>query len=221
MRLVATAILLAALAASRLDAQGDVQARLAGRVPAAVAVAVQDAAAQASAQGLPIEPLVQKALEGAAKGVPPERVIAAIRELAARLATAAGALREGGVDAPDAETIEAGAFALTAGLSADHVRDLARASVPPYTPAATLRIAATLAAIGVPPAQVVELLVANITAGRSVTELASLPGAVQSQMARGATPAQAARGLTRAAAGGRPAAPGRPADKPGQRPSRP
>jgi len=186
---------------------------------------VQDAAAQGAARGLPVEPLVQKTLEGAAKGVPPERVIAAIQALAGRLAAAAEALQEGGLMAPDAATIEAGAFALTAGLSAGDVRDLARASVPPYSPAGTLRVAATLAAFGVPPAQVVELLVANIHAGKPPAELAALPGSVQSQMARGATPAQAARGLTRAAVGGaqgRPAtAPGRPTDKPGRRPSRP
>ena len=216
MRALALGVLV--VMAARLHAQQDVRSRLGARVPADVAVAVESAAARAAAQGLPVEPLIQKALEGAAKGVPAERVIAAVGVLLTRLAAASGALREGGVSAPDADAIEAGAFALTAGLSDGEVRDLARASVPPYNPAATLRIAGTLAALGVPSAQAAELVVANIRAGRSSAELASLPGSVQGQIARGATPAQAAAGLTRAAAAARPpATPGRPADRPGRR----
>ncbi len=62
----------------RLTAQ-DVGARLDGRVPLEVQRAVQDIAADAAAHGLPTEPLVQKAIEGGAKRVPAERLIAAVR----------------------------------------------------------------------------------------------------------------------------------------------
>src|SRR5439155_592321 len=58
-----------------LDAQ-DVSARLGGRVPPTVRQAVVTIAAGAAARGLPVEPLVQKAIEGGAKGVPADRVIA-------------------------------------------------------------------------------------------------------------------------------------------------
>lgn len=214
--------LAAALAVLPLCLSGqDVRERLGARVSPAVLAAVDSAAADAAARGLPVDPLIEKALEGAAKGVPADRVIAAVRALVTRLGAAAGALRQGGVTAPDPAAIAAGAFALTAGLSETQVRDLARASTGPHTPVATLRVAATLAAIGVPPAQAVELLVANIRAGRSTTDLAGLPGSVQGQVARGATPAQAAAGLARAAAAGRPAVPGRPDGAPGRRPPRP
>lgn len=219
MRAAALAAALAILPLA-LSAQ-DVRERLGARVSPEVLAAVDSAAADAAARGLPVEPLIEKALEGAAKGVPADRVIAAVRALVTRLAGAAGALRRGGVTAPDPAAIEAGAFAITAGLTETQVRDLARASTGHYTPVATLRVAATLAALGVPPAQAVELLVANIQAGRSTTDLAALPGSVQGQVARGATPAQAAAGLARAAAAGRPSQPGRPDGAPGRRPPRP
>src|SRR2546427_5500920 len=69
----------------------------------------------AAARGLPVELLVQKALEGGAKGVPADRVIAAVRALAGELDASAGALHSAGLAAPDGDAIEAGAFALPAG----------------------------------------------------------------------------------------------------------
>ena len=64
-----------------MSAQVDVPARLAGRVPPEVVAVVRGVVDSAAARGLPVEPLVQKALEGGAKGVPAERVIAAVRAL--------------------------------------------------------------------------------------------------------------------------------------------
>lgn len=220
---LAAAILALAIASapSPAAAQQDVRARLAGRVAPDLAAALDSAAAQATAQGLPIDPLIEKALEGTAKGVPTERIVAAVRALVVRLAAAAAALRQGGVAAPDADAIEAGAFAITAGLSESQVRDLTRASAVPHTPTSTLRVAATLVALGVPAAETVELLIASIRDGRSVGDLAALPGTIQGQVGRGVSPAQAARGLARTAASGRPPAPGRPSDSPGRRPNKP
>jgi hypothetical protein len=183
-----------------LAAQGDVAARLAGRVPPDVARAVQEIAATAGARGLPVEPLIEKAIEGGAKGVPADRLIAAVRTLAGRLGEAASALHEGGVGTPDADVVEGAAYALNAGLSAGQVRDLVRVSRSPYEPGLTLRVAATLAALGVPPKKTVELVETMIAAGRSPADLLDLPGQVQAGVAHGATPAQAAEGLGRAAA---------------------
>ena len=80
----------------------------------------------------------------------------------------------------------------------------------------TIRVAATLAALGVPAKQVLTLLQGLISDGRSQSDLLGLPGQVQTGVAQGATPAQAAAGLARAA-GGLP--PGRNPDwvPPGQR----
>jgi len=204
----------------RLMAQ-DVGARLDGRVPPEVQRAVQDIAADAAAHGLPTEPLVQKAIEGGAKRVPAERLIAAVRGLAARLAGAADAVHAAGLATPQADVVEGGADGLSAGLTPGQVGALVHASHAPYDPALVLRVAATLAALGVPATQTVQLVEAMISDGRTPSDLLGLPGAVEAQVAGGATPAQAAAGLARAA-GGTP--PGRPPDwvPPGQtRPHKP
>jgi len=172
-----------------------VAARLEGRAPAAVVKAVQTIAQDAAARGLPVEPLIQKTLEGSAKGVPAERVVAAVRLLAARLDEARTALREAGVATPGPEALEGGAYALSAGLNAEQVRDLGRVSRPLYDPSLTLHIAATLTALGVPAPQGVQLLRHMIQAGRTPNELLDLPGEVQASMARGASAAQAAEAL--------------------------
>jgi hypothetical protein len=190
---------LAAVAALLLTRRGmaaqDVAVRLDGHAPAAVVRAVQAIAQDAAARGLPVEPLIQKTLEGSAKGVPPERVIAAVRLLSARLDEARTALRAGGIVAPNTEALEGGAYALSAGLNADQVRDLGRISLPVYDPALTLHIAATLTALGVPASQGVQLLQHMIQAGRTPSELLDLPGEVQASMSRGASAAQAAEAL--------------------------
>jgi len=212
--LVLTLVLSSTLTGA-LDAQ-DVQPRLDGRVSPEVQRAVQRIAADAAAQGLPIEPLVQKAIEGAAKGVPGDRVIAAVRALAGRLGQSMAAVREGGVSTPGGDIVEGGADALNAGLTGPEVSDLVRVSQPPQDPTLTLRVAATLAALGVPAKQVLTLLQGLISNGGSQSDLLGLPGQVQTGVAQGATPAQAAAGLARAA-GGLP--PGRNPDwvPPGQR----
>jgi len=189
-----------------LVAQG-VGASLDGRVPPEVQRAVQDIAADAAARGLPTGSLLQKAIEGGAKRVPPERLIAAVRALSARLAGAAQAVRAAGIERPADDVVEGGADGLGAGLTAAQVSDLVRASGPSYDPALVLRVAATLAALGVPTKQTVQLMEGMISAGRTPGDLLELPGEVQAGVARGATPAQAAAGLGRGA-GSSP--PGRP-----------
>jgi hypothetical protein len=188
------------IAATPLGAQQDVAARLAGRVSPEVAALVQQLAADAAARGLPVDPLIQKAIEGGAKGVSPDRVVIAVRGVAAQLDAAADALRESGLTLPDTEAIAAGAFALNAGLSGRDVATLARASRSPHGAAVALRVAGTLTALGVPAAETVALVSETIRAGRQLGDLLALPGRVQAEVARGATPAQAAAGLARAAA---------------------
>src|SRR5207237_361602 len=94
-------------------------------------------------------------------------------------------------------------------------------SAPCRTSPRTLRGAATLAALGVPAKQTVQLVEGMISDGRTPGDLLGLPGEVQAQVARGATPAQAAAGLSH---GGGNSPPGRPPDwvPPGQaKPHRP
>ena len=173
--------------------------RLMGRVPPPIASLVEELGTAASARGLPIDPLIEKAIEGSAKGVAPERVASALRLVAMQLDTAAAALRDGGL-VSDTLAIAAGEFAITAGLSGSDITALARTGANAAALTVGLRVAGTLAALGVPPAEDIGLVSVGLRSGEPVSALLSLPANVQSAMARGATPAQAAAGLARAAA---------------------
>jgi len=188
-------------AAGPLLAQGPAADLLTGRLPADAAAQVRAIAAQATARALPAAPLVEKALEGAAKGVAPARIVAAVQVLADQLASAAGAIHDAGVAIPDSASVEAGAFALTAGLDAGQVRALAQAAGPSGQRATALRVAGTLAALGVPPKQTVDLVTRSLD---STADLNTLSAQVQAGMARGQSAAAAAGGLGR---GGPPTTP--------------
>jgi len=116
-----------------------------------------------------------------------------------QLDTAAAALRDGGL-VSDTLAIAAGEFAITAGLSGSDITALARTGANAVALTVGLRVAGTLAALGVPPAEDIGLVSVGLRSGEPVSALLSLPANVQSAMARGATPAQAAAGLARAAA---------------------
>ena len=183
--------------------QQTIAQRLQARVPPELAALVQTLGTAAAARGLPVDPLVQKAIEGSAKGVPTDRVAAAVRLVVAQLDSAAVALQEArgsGGAGTDTLSIAAGAFAITAGLSSQDITALARTGA--STPALTvgLRVAGTLAAMGVPPAEDIGLISTRLRLGQPAADLLALPGRVQAEIARGVTPAQAAAGLERAAA---------------------
>lgn len=190
-----------ALFATTLDAQQTISERLTGRASPEIAALVQELGGAAASRGLPVDPLIQKAIEGNAKAVPAERVANAVRQVLAQLDTAAAALRNAGVEGPlDTMEIAAGGFAITAGLRSRDIGELARTGRPASDVVVGLRVAGTLAAMGVPPDETVKLVGTSLRARQAPGELLALPGRVQSEMARGATPAQAAAGLARAAA---------------------
>jgi hypothetical protein len=173
--------------------------RLAGRVPPPIASLVGELGTAAAARGLPVDPLIQKAIEGSAKGVPEGRVAAALNLIVMHLDSAAAALRDGGLPA-DTLAIAAGEFAITAGLSRNDITALARTGANAAALTVGLRVAGTLAALGVPPAEDIGLVSVELRAGEPASTLLLLPAEVQAEMAKGATAAQAAAGLARAAA---------------------
>lgn len=216
----AAAVLLAPI--SLVQAQGTIAERLGDRVSPEVVAAVQRLARAARAKGLPVEPLVQKAIEGGAKGVPAPRVVAALELLDTRLESAASAARAAGVAAPDAATVEAGAFALGTGIREQDVARLVRASQPPHAPGSSLRVAGALAALGVPSGETVDLVVQVIEAGQPVADVLSLPARVQAGIGRGLSPGEAAgqAGRGRGRQGG-PGGPHKGKQKPDHRPPHP
>ena len=97
----------------------------------------------ARGDGLPVEPLIQRALEGATKSAPGARIVAAVRRLALDLGAARTAL---GTDASSPE-LEAGVAALRAGATPQVLTQLRTVRRPPLTMA--LSVLADLVASGV------------------------------------------------------------------------
>jgi hypothetical protein len=200
-RSCAAVLCVVALAVTALDAQQTIAGRLSGRVSPEIAMLVQELGSAAAHRGLPVDPLIQKAIEGSAKAIPSDRVGTAVRLVVDQLDMAAAGLRNAGLATPlDTVEIAAGAFAITAGLRGRDITEIARTGRPTAEVIVGLRVAGTLAAIGVPPSETVTLVSASLRGRRGAGDLLTLPGQVQTEMARGATPAQAAAGLARAAA---------------------
>lgn len=97
--------------------------RLEGRLDAVTLQAVTSYIDSSRDDGIPAEPLIQKALEGASKGAPGDRIVAAVRNLGSLMRTARSAL---GSESNDREIV-AGAAALRAGAAPDGLRNLRRA----------------------------------------------------------------------------------------------
>jgi hypothetical protein len=134
--------------------------------------------------GLPSEPLVQRALEGATKGATGPRIVAAVRRLSFDLGTARGAL---GTNASTPE-LEAGAAALRAGATPElltHLRDLRK---PPLTMA--LSVLADLVASGVPPDSAAAAILVLAPKARDA-DLVEFRRAVERDIALGAPPGAA------------------------------
>lgn len=119
--------------------------RLVGRLPDAVRVQVDAVIDAARAAGLPTEPLVDRALEGAAKGAPANLIVTAVNRLDGELRQA----RDAFGDAASAAELTAAASALRAGATRNDLARLRslRPGQPLTIPAGVL---ADLVAAGVP-----------------------------------------------------------------------
>lgn len=154
----------------------------------------------ARAAGLPIEGLIQRALEGMTKGAPGQRIVAAVRRFAVDL----GSVREAlGGEAAAAE-LEAGVAALRAGATPAVLARLRDARRPPRTMA--LAVLADLVASGVPADSAAAAVLA--LANTRDADLVEFRRAVERDIALGAPPAAAA--AVRVNATARNARPGRP-----------
>jgi hypothetical protein len=149
------------LVAAPLAAQngGGTASRLAGRVPPAALPAIDSLIAAAVAESLPSEPLVQKALEGGAKGVPTDRLVNGVRRSLLQLREARVLV---GRAMPDQQAPEAHVAAVSAALA----RGLAPAIVerllsvaPNEPPGPVLHAAADLVAHRFNPDSAADLLV--------------------------------------------------------------
>lgn len=179
-----TLLLAAALAGGRAPATAQ-EPRLAGRLPEAVRAQVDTLLDAARAAGLPTEPLVDRALEGASKRADGARIVAAVRRLSGELATARDAL---GLASLPAE-LTAGASALRAGARPEDLRRLRvlRGQQPVTVAAAVL---ADLVAVGVPPDTAAAAVIALARTTDDVAYLA-FRRSIERDVALGASPVAA------------------------------
>jgi hypothetical protein len=161
------------------------RSRLAGRVPAAAVPAVDSIIARAAADSLPVKPLEEKALEGGAKHVPPERIVAAVAAEATLLRGARDLLRQAGVTsrASSAE-IPMVAAALARGLPAAVVERVV-AGVRPKSPAHALHAVADLTAHGFVADSAATVVLAASAQGLSGTRLLDVAAAAEQEVQRG------------------------------------
>jgi hypothetical protein len=129
-------------AGSALQAQ---EQRLEGRLADPARRTVNAILDSARTIGVPTEPLVDRALEGASKGASGDRIITAVERLFGDLRTAQTAL--GRASAP--EEIAAGASALRAGAGVADLRGL-RSARPDESVTVAAAVLADLVAVGVP-----------------------------------------------------------------------
>jgi len=154
------------------------RARLEGRVPAAALPGIDSLIEQAAVESLPTEPLVQKALEGGAKGIPVDRLV--------------NGVRHGLVQLRDARAIVAAGLAR--GLDPRLVERLLAAAPPPgEPPGPVLHAAADLVAHGFPADSAAELLRTARQEGLRGARLFDVAVAASHELQRegGRTPAEA------------------------------
>jgi hypothetical protein len=182
--------LLLLCAASSLGGQS-VSARLEGRVPAANIPTIDSLVAVAGAQGLPTEPLIQKAIEGGAKHVSGERIVQAVALNLEQLRQAQALLVRAG-DAPpvtDAE-VTAVASGLKRGLTAPMVERIVIA-LPDQPRSSAFHAVADLVAHRFNADSSMDLIITAAREGVRGPRLLDVSGAAIQEMQRGHTRAEA------------------------------
>ena len=179
---IACACALATIAPALHAQDARLDARLDARTREAVDVIIDSA----RSDGIPSEPLVQKALEGASKRADGARILTAVRMLARELGDARSAL---GPSSSDAEVI-AGASALHAGIAPAALAKM-RASRAHGSLTVALAVLSDLVARGVPGDTATTVISALTVAGAQDAELLQFQQGVERDIAKGATPAAA------------------------------
>ena len=194
MRRVLTSLLAALVVAAAQAPTGRDRARAA--LPSEVFEQVEQVAAEAAAAGLPVEPLWDKALEGAAKRVPAPRIAPAVTDYAERLRAAQSAL---GAGHPPGGLV-AGADALRRGVPAEALARLAPGRE--QTPMALL-VLADLVETGVPADRAIDVVREALDRRTADEEMLGLAARVRAAMRQGQSAGAAAEGVRRAIREGR------------------
>jgi hypothetical protein len=183
---VKSLLLLALLASPAHGQQPDLAARLAQRgAPPGFAQAVSQLTAQARADGLPVEPLADKAFEGLAKGYAPDRILTVVQALAIGLREGRAAVVSAKLPHPPGALVTAAAEALGRGMGRAEVQEILQAAPAPMDAAVGLTVAASLAAQGIVPADATRAVTDAYRHGRSSEEVLELPSVTSNWFAEG------------------------------------
>jgi hypothetical protein len=180
----ASLIILAVVALPlRVGAQEARTARLEGKLDSETHAVVLRTLDSARTRGLPTQPLVDKALEGATKKATGPRIQAAVSTLLLRLEAARDALAPN----PTPRDITAGADALAYGATRDALKAM-RAIRPNDSVAVPLGVLTQLVASGVPVGRATRVVAELLRRGARDAQLIALSEDVRSYVAAGASP---------------------------------
>lgn len=199
-KLIAPLTLFLSLAAGTLlSAQETARERARETLPPGLFGEVDALATGAEREGIPSDPIFNKALEGAAKRVPPDQLLPAVNRYVFRLREARGAF---GAEAPPPLVI-AGADALQRGVEADALRQLGRGEGGPGPSPMAVLVLAELVEEGVPTDRALGVLGEALRLRARDQEMLGIPGQVRQLMRQGQSPQEAADQIRRALRQGR------------------
>lgn len=162
-------------------------------LPQQAALALQQTVADALSRGLPTEPLVDKALEGVAKSVAADVILAVVRQRFELLVRADAALRPYGP--VRAAEVTAAADVMQRGISDELVTRVRSGAITGEPVDLALNTLADLLERGVPVEVAFEMLSSWRQRGAHAEELRQMPAAVERLVGEGATPGAAGRAI--------------------------
>ncbi|HEY2805361.1 MAG TPA: hypothetical protein VGI92_05830 [Gemmatimonadales bacterium] len=172
------------------------RARLQARgLPADLAAQVTVVAQQTAGQGLPAQAIVDKAVEGFYKHVPPSRIEAAVRDLSQRLGRARAELRSGGVADASGGVIAGSADASAQGIARGDQVAMIHAAPDDESAASGLSVAAALVVQGIDPRTSAQLVTSSFAHGRTLAQVLDLPAAARALQVRGTSTTEVGRQL--------------------------
>jgi hypothetical protein len=192
--------LLLGLGQGLLGAQESARERARAALPVAVFEEINTLAVQAEREGIPSDPLFNKALEGMAKHVPEAQLLPAVNRYALRLREARGAFGAGA----SGPLVVAGADALQRGVGAETLRGLGGAERGGQGPSPmAVLVLADLVEAGVPADRALGVLHEAMRMRTREQEMLGISGQVRRLMRQGQSPQEAADHVRRALQRGR------------------
>lgn len=178
----AAAIFLIAAPLAAQDAAAD---RLRKILPEAAVAEIESIAARAERDGVPPGLIYRKAAEGAAKRIPPQRLVRGVGEYADRLTHASGLLNGRKHQA----SLVAAADALHKGVPPAVIQELGRSRT--RNLAIPLRVVTDLSEVGVPPRLAIGMMRRELEAGAQSRHLLAASTAIKRRVRRGESPEKA------------------------------